>query len=201
MKKISLLLSFIITITPSALRSNTPMFKLPPLYELEEIALNYASLSPKEISRWKTKSRWAASLPRLQVGFDNYSQNTASNVFQDSISVTSSGVTIGPESNRLDLDRDQKTSFEVKAVWYLNELLFNQDQIHISREARDLYQSRQALLKELHHSYFELKTLLYLKSDPSEFNTYERLQLEKHIANLDSLSGGAFSKMIQRGIQ
>src|SRR5436190_5268638 len=70
--------------------------ELPPLAVLEDAALKHAGLDPQVLGRWQRKSRLAPALPRLQVGYDQKAvqQNTAIN--QDSISVTSAGVAIGP---------------------------------------------------------------------------------------------------------
>ncbi len=171
--------------------------KLPSLELLEQSALSRAGLQPDKIQRWQRNARRAVALPRLQIGFEQSDQQNNTAVIQDSISVTSSGITIGPESNRVDQDFGNDRGFEVKAVWALDELLFNRDEIEISREARDLTLIRGRLQEELRDTYFLLKAQLWrfqavpaLRLDPAEV-----IQAQQRVARLDSLSGGAFSRL------
>lgn len=172
---------------------------LPPLATLEEAALRRAGLDPKIIQRWEKKSRLSAALPTLQVGFENkdLQQNTA--IIQDSISVTSSGVAIGPESNRVDQDISLNRGFEFKAVWALNELLFNRDELEVSREARDLLIVRRGLVEELHQNYFELKSqLLKMQTDAVlSQDPFARMRTEQLMERLDSLTGGTFKRLLK----
>lgn len=173
------------------LSSQAPPPKLPPLPILEEAALNRAGLHPQLVRRWQKHARLSAALPQLQVGFEQKAlqQNTA--VIQDSISVTSSGITVGPESNRIDQDLGRNRGLEVKAVWSLDALLFNRDELDISREARDLWLVRQRLLEDLHQHYYELQTLLLrMHADPAlAQDPFERLKIAQAISHLESLTG------------
>lgn len=165
---------------------------LPPLSVLEKSAIQYSGLDPRKIQRWDRNARRAVALPRLQVGFDQDSkiQNTA--VIQDSISVTSAGITIGPEANRIDQDFGNNRGFEVKAVWALDELLFNRDELEISQEARDLLVLRGRLIEELSQVYYGLKSqLLRLELEPcSAQDPSEVLRARQLADKLNSLSSG-----------
>jgi|GEM_PF-3247163 len=172
---------------------------LPPLSELEHAALTRAGMDPSVIGRWQRKSRLAPALPSLQVGYEQKALQQNTTVVQDSISVTSAGVAIGPESNRLDQDFNNNRGFEVKAVWALDELMFNRDELEVSREARDLTVFRERLSEELIRTYFDLKQeLLAMRSDPCIANDpVERLHAEQLIEKTDSLTGGEFKKLWQ----
>ncbi len=176
-----------------------PQTPLPTLQNLEEIALRYAGLDPQRIADWEHDARWAPALPRLQVGWESNLINQNTTVIQDSVSVTSSGVNIGPASNRLDADFSNNQGMEVRALWELREVLFNPDQILISREARDLYVFRSRLREELQQAYFTLKeTLQQLQNFPqAKRDPYLQIKVEQAIAKLDSLTGGEFSKLWQ----
>ena len=172
---------------------------LPDLALLEKSALEQAGLDPNSIRRWQKNSRLSALLPRLQAGFEQKAdyQNTA--IIQDSISVTSAGVTIGPEANRIDQDFGSDRGFEVKAVWAFDEVLFNRNELDVSREARDLLVARNRLSEDLRQSYFELKTLLtQLKLQP-EFasDPLARLKTEQLVEKLNSLSAGEFKRQLE----
>lgn len=170
---------------------------LPPLERLEQAALARAGLDPAKIGRWERNARRAVALPRLQVGYEQQSQNNNTAVIQDSISVTASGITIGPESNRVDQDFGNDRGFEVKAVWALDELLFNRDELEISRESRDLYLLRGRLQEDLHQAYFELKSqLLRFELEPEAAqDPFERLKAQQWMERLNSLSGGEFFRL------
>jgi hypothetical protein len=172
---------------------------LPPLARLEEAALKRAGMDPKIIQRWEKKSRLAPALPRVQFGFENKDIQQNTTIIQDSISVTSSGVAVGPESNRVDQDIGLDRGFEFKAVWALDELLFNRDELEVSREARDLLVIRRGLVEELHQNYFELKShLLKLQIDPAfAKDPFERIRTEQLMERIDSLTGGEFKRLLQ----
>ncbi|MDX1387340.1 MAG: hypothetical protein R3257_07090, partial [bacterium] len=133
---------------------------LPSLEALERAVLKRAGLDPAQIRAWQRGVKFSAALPRIQVGWESKFLNQNTTIIQDSISVTSTGVNVGPESNRVDADFGNNQDFEFKAVWALDELLFNRNQLSISREARDLFFVRSKIIAELHENYFELKSLL-----------------------------------------
>ncbi len=176
---------------------------LPPVEKLESAALERAGLDPQDVDNWQRGIKWAAALPQVQVGWESSFVNQNTTIIQDSLSVTSSGITVGPESNRIDADLGNNRDFEVKAVWALNELLFNRDQLYISREARDLYIIRSKLISELHDHYYELKSLwLAGRMDPSQSKTpLWVLQVERKITQLNSMSGGEFKNLIVNASQ
>lgn len=169
---------------------------LPALQLLENACLDYLGMHPRQIKQWYKRAKWSNALPKLQVGFDQNSQDNTTSILQDNISVTSAGVTIGPDSNRIDNYFNNKSGFEVKAIWYLDQLVFSQDMLLISRESRDHYLIRQKVLQELHGAYFELKSLLVningmgLVPDPMT-----QIKIEQLTARLDSLTGGRFSEL------
>lgn len=174
--------------------------QLPPLEILEESALRWAGLNPAQIADWEKGVRWAAALPSIQVGWESSFLNQNTSVIQDNISVTSAGVTIGPESNRLDLDLKDDRNFEIKAVWALDELLFNRDALLVSREARDLYLVRSRILQELQTSYYELKSLLLAaQTQPQEpADPWKSLKVEQSFEKLNSLTGGELKKLLEK---
>lgn len=172
--------------------SNTRLEHLPPLEDLEKAMLDRAGLDPDQIKSWQKRSRWAAALPRFQVGWESKFLNQNTTVIQDNLSVTSSGITVGPESNRLDVDLENNQNLEVRAVWAFDELVFNREELSVSREARDLYFVRTRLIEELHQAYFDLKSLL-LSAEEDESLRQEmiwNLKVEQQFEKINSLTGG-----------
>jgi len=126
--------------------------------------------------------------------------------------VGSSGVTVGPNDSAYKQNANTDRGFEVKAVWYLNELIFNPDQMDISREARSIMRERQMVLAEVNRHYYERKKYAGIieriekGGKPAEVVTKKgtvrldlfnaRIKMEEETAALDALTGGWFSRRI-----
>jgi hypothetical protein len=188
----------------------------PSLRELERAAIRYSGSDPEEVQHWKFRSRWSAALPHLLVGYDQKAATQVNNNIQDSISVSSAGVTLGPPQSSFYENDNLNRGFELKASWDLNELLFNRDAIAISTEERHRSIARSQVLEELHLAYFERKRLLQIIADAERLNAQQprraiqtpetqafldlpslKIHLEELEARLDALTGGAFSKIAQ----
>ena len=175
----------------------------PTVGEVQQKALQYAGLDGKEIHRWRKQARRAPLLPRLQVGFEKNVQRALDLRLQDSVSVTSAGVVVGPTSRNDFLQDDNGMNIEVKAVWYLDQLLFNEQDLAISQEARHLAAERQRLLMEVNEYYFLWKRLAGERFSGSS-NRADPLRrvadprLEESIAYLDAATGGWFSSKISQ---
>lgn len=168
----------------------------PTLRQLEAAALKYSSLDPQEVMRWKSRVKWAKALPQVVVGYDQKFINQINNTIQDSISVTSSNITVGPPQAQLNQNNNLNQGFEAKATWSLDELIFNKDSLSISSESRYRTLMRSQVLDELYQVYFERKKLLLREGEKKreEFSSINQLRLEELEAKLDSLTGGYFSK-------
>lgn len=169
--------------------------KAVPLRELEKAALRYAGISPEEIASWKKRARWAAVLPKVLVGYDQKAATQINNTIQDSISVTSSRVVVGPPESQLDQNNDFNRGFQVRATWSLDELIFNNNSLSISAEARYRSITRSQILDELHQAYFERKRILLKYAAFEEVPPVVQLKLEELEAKLDTLTGGLFSRL------
>ncbi len=168
----------------------------PTLRQLEAAALKYSSLDPQEVMRWKSRVKWAKALPQVMVGYDQKFVNQINNTIQDSISVTSSNITVGPPQAQLNQNNNLNQGFEARATWSLDELIFNKDSLSISSESRYRTVMRSQVLDELYQIYFERKKLLLREGEKKreEFSSSTQLRLEELEAKLDSLTGGYFSK-------
>ncbi len=197
MKKLFFLL-FILLIHPYFDETTAFSFE-PSLQQLQTWTLRYAQLENEEIRRWKRKSRLSHALPRVMVGYDQKYANQINNTIQDSISVTSAGVTLGPPEASVHQDNNLNQGFEVKAYWDFNELLFSKDELNISAEARHRIIMRSEILEELREAYFERKKLLLRNEhkNPGDYPILLQFKLEELNAKLDALTGGKFSDSLQ----
>lgn len=111
------------------------------------------------------------------------------------------------------VSRERNTALELGAIWDLGNLLYNPEEIDISKEARELAELRDNILKEVTQFYFRRRHLqLEILSDqkttpnpspekpptnPSD-DIRKQLELEELTAQLDALTGGWFSQQIQK---
>lgn len=106
---------------------------------------------------------------------------------------------MGPTQSNFDQNFNQGTAIDVKAVWYLNELLFNRDTLAVSSEKRDWMRERNRILQEVSEAFFTRHRLLKelkSKSDPIELREKKKMVLDQVNGTLDALTGGWFSKEI-----
>lgn len=170
----------------------------PDISAVQKRALEYSRLVPEDLTEWKRKAKLAAFLPRLQFGYERQATDSVNVDFDDSVSVTSAGVSVGPTDSGWGQDYNRKNNIEVTAVWYLDELIFNRDSLSVANEARAQISARRDMLGEVNEFYFELKRLvsLYLKN-PGELRRKRgelRLDIERLIAKIDVYTGGWFKE-------
>lgn len=169
----------------------------PAIQEVQAEAIRYLGFDQKEMDSWKSRARWSAALPRLQAGFQRDLKDLVSLSSRDSVSVSGGDVTVGPTQNNFDENFNQGTAIDIKAVWYLNELVFNRDSLSASSEKRDWIRERNRILQEVSEAYFTRKRLLKelkVKADPLEIREKKKLMVDQATATLDALTGGWFSR-------
>lgn len=175
----------------------------PTLQQVADRVLNYARLQPKNIHEWEKKSRRSALFPRLQMGFERKMRHGLDLNVEDSVSVGSGGITVGPAQTQQTQDQLRDNDFEIKAVWYLDQLLFSRDHLDISQEARYLSLERERILAQAREAYFKrqfiLKEMEMLKRSGASRLKQElkELELAEATAALDNLTGGWFSAQIR----
>lgn len=175
----------------------------PTLQQVADRALNYARLQPQNIRDWEKKARKSALLPRLQMGFERKNRNALDFNVEDSVSVSSGGIVVGPAESSQAQDILRDNDFEIKAVWYLDQLLFSKDHLEISQEARYLSAERERILTQVREAYFKRKYVLkemeiLRRSRAGRFKLeLKELELAEAAAALDNLTGGWFSAQIR----
>ena len=147
----------------------------------------------------------SAAMPRLQVGVQRELRDVVSLNTKDNVSITGGDVFIGPNENAFNQYLNQGTSFEVKAVWSLNELVFSRDSLAVSAERRDWLRERGRALQSVTEAYYTRKRLLFelkLKTDPPLIREKKKLLLDQADGTLDALTGGWFSHQAKsRGVK
>lgn len=174
----------------------------PSVQEVQAEAVRYSGFDREEMDGWRKKARWAAALPRLQAGFDRNLKDVVRLSTRDNVTIDDGEVVVGPNETDFDQNFDQGTSFEVKAVWYLNELVFSRDSLSVSAERLDWVRERNRVLQEVTEAYFTRKRLLQelrSKSDPPVLRERKKLLLDQATGALDAYTGGWFSRRIEKG--
>ena len=175
----------------------------PSVQDVHRWTSSYAKASPHLVERWLKASRNFAALPqltleyRLKDGWD-----------QDFVYLTSAGgAAITPEEDVLpqlsDGGRDKDAYYTVRMRWDLHELVMSSERIRVINEAQDIAKLRDKFLVEATNLYFERRRLqvemmLAPRSDVLG-QVRDQLRLMEVTANLDALTGGAFSAAMATG--
>ncbi len=204
---IATLLALICSLSVSAF----PYLDGPPIHEVHKAALNYASINNHEPLYWKERAKKAALLPKLQFDFGHNLRSDIDVAVNDNVYVGSSGVVIGPEESRYSEKVNAHRSIGVRAVWSLNELLFNRDLLDISRQSLIIMRERNNLLEAVNKHYFDRKRLIAEIRELEKMKTkgkltqklkselfIKKIAVEKATAALDGLTGGWFSHQLRQ---
>jgi hypothetical protein len=168
----------------------------PVFADILKVYLEEEQLGSEHLRDWERKIRKAPLLPTLYVGFDHSNRRSESLSVTDNISISGGTVTVGPEDNDLDLDNDQGQVIRVRAVWKLDEVVFNSQLFNLARERRELATLKLITAEKIHKIYESRYVALmrYLKS-PSE-EAY--LKYEILTDRLSQLTGRRFEKKFWR---
>jgi hypothetical protein len=192
------LLLFLVLI-PFTAAASEPSAPEPSVQEVQQEAVRYLGYDPSQMDGWDRKARHSAMLPRLQVGFQRDLKDTVSLTTRDNVSVSDGDVFVGPNENNFDQNFNQGTSFGVKALWYLDQLIFNRDILAVSAQKREWVRERSRVLQQVTEAYFTRRRLiaeLKSKKDPLPVREKKKLLLDQATAVIDAQTGGWFSQHI-----
>jgi len=173
--------------------------KEPVFSDIVKAYLKREGLENDYLKSWQKRIKIAPMLPKLYAGYDHSFKESQGHSVTDNISVSSGTVTIGPEDNDYDFDSDLGRVIRVRAVWNLNELIFNRNYFSLSKERRDVAKTRYVLIQNLFTIYRDRHQYLV------EYFKYRRSSklratesFEHYILlteRLNSLTGGVFENM------
>lgn len=176
----------------------------PGLLDVEHAAFEHAQLAKDPSRDWRKRARQAAALPTLSVSVDTGYLNRANFNVQDSISVTSSGVTVGPDSNNINQYATNQTMLTVKAVWSLPDTLFHRQTLAVERELRNRFNERSKISERVSALYYErlrLKSILMAtRKQPTRY-PIDRVALmtalQRMTGELNLMTGGWFGAQLK----
>lgn len=183
----------------------------PDIVDVQRVALEHHELGRSEVHQWKKRARLSALLPRFEISYDRRVKNDVDVDVSENVYVGSSGVTVGPNEGTYARNSNSDQNIGVKAIWQLGELLFNSEQLDISREARSLMHERITITAEVNKHYYErerLKCIIAelergvmphgMKGPPQHELYLARVSLAEETGALDGLTGGWFSQNMRR---
>lgn len=181
----------------SQIKKHEPNFS-----QIQQAFFDHEELSLTELNREQKRARRSALLPILSLGYDHQLKRAESLSITDNISVTSAGVTVGPEDNDIDYGSNWGQMIRVRAVWRLDRLLTNSESLAVLKHKASVVKLRFQYSKELFALYEKRYALLwqYLQSRRSAplkakqfYAKYEWLTDE-----LDALTGRRFQNRFWR---
>jgi hypothetical protein len=158
----------------------------PSIAEVRAAALRHAGLDRTRAPAWGRRARLGALLPTLTLRGGRGTDRDRD------LSRRSSG------DERLAVGAGEDRFFEARAVWELDRLVFDADEIRAAEVGQRLHRERLALAAQVTTLYFQRrKLLLELRLRPpasAAAGELRRLELAELTAQLDALTGGYFSR-------
>jgi hypothetical protein len=159
--------------------------KEPGVAELQAAATRLAAVEPERVRSWQRRARLAAALP----------------VFRARVGRGTGGVVLTHGLDGIDrystVDSDT-WRFEFEATWSLDRLIFDPQEVRVSREAQRMAGRREQLLTEIAQLYYARRRLqVDERLDPGarlEVALDRALAIEELTATLDGLTGGALTR-------
>lgn len=162
----------------------------PSIREVQVAVLDYAQAHPDLVASWRLRSRTAALLPEFRSRVDY-------ELDDDLRTRTDTSATEAVVETR---DNDVGYKLQVQGTWSLDELVFNPQELAVTREGVRLANLRDRVLDDATRRYFERRRLQVdlEMSPPKDLNERIRkdLRVQELTADLDALSGGWFSKKL-----
>lgn len=155
-------------------------------------------LSNDHFRKWEKRIKKAPLLPTLYVGLDHALKESQELSINDNISISSGAITVGPEDHDFDFGASRGTTLRLRAVWRLDELVFNRDHFILYREKRALARDRADLGEDLYKIYEQryMALIQYLRlrrisaGKAAVFYARYRVLTDR----LNAMTGGVFRK-------
>jgi hypothetical protein len=150
----------------------------PSVRQLQRAAARVADVNPDRVRSWLRRASKAALLPSLRVtmgrGYGELVRDTTGEPIYTS---------------------NDNWRFEMQATWQLDRLVFDRNELRVSREAQRVGARREELLTRVAQLYFARRRLqLEEAAQPDGPGAAERtLDIEELTAVLDGLTDGALS--------
>jgi hypothetical protein len=157
----------------------------PSVRELQRAAARLAEVEPERVRSWLRRLRRAPLLPALRV-------RVGRGVGGIQLIHGIDGV------DRYAVTSSDTWRFEIDATWQLDRLVFDHNEIGLSRESQRIAARREQLQIEVAQLYFARRRLLLeaerREGEPPEAAADRQLEIDELTAVLDGITGGALSQ-------
>jgi competence protein ComEA len=164
----------------------------PTVREVQSQTIEYVRVNPELVDSWRLRSRFRAIGPRFRAlgqGVTDDDLRKVTNLDGNNAEVESS-------------TKGQQGRLLLEARWDLDRLIFDREEMAVSREAVRAANLRDRVLEEVTRRYFERRRLqvdLEL-SPPTDLSDRVRkeLRLQELTADIDAFTGGWFSEKLEK---
>ncbi len=167
----------------------------PTIEEIRESAIEYASVHPDKIEKWKKAAANKAWLPSLSFAYQKKEDWQSS-----SYKYNYSGERVYTDD---DITDGQDKVWSVSLSWNLSNIIWNTSQTSIEIRSNAMVKLRDDILNEVTRLYFERRRLQIEMVTASPQDVLEKLErdlrLEELTANIDALTGSYLSKRLMQG--
>jgi hypothetical protein len=164
----------------------------PPVGLLRNAATTLALAEPSRARSLIERARWSAWLPEVRVRLDRRYART------ESLDLGQSTSTLDAPVTPVGVDSINDLRYEWRATWDLARIVFNPDEINAGAHALRISDVRREVESMVIRLYFERRRLKAeaIASDASDTASGVRVELriQEIEAELDALTGGAFSR-------
>jgi hypothetical protein len=167
----------------------------PEIQAVQDAALAYLSLEPRRARELMGRARRRGWLPLLTLRGSHDRERGHSHDFGQSF-------VSGATRDLYDKGSDHADDwgFELAATWDLGDVVFNPDEVDVSRELRSVVALRDDVLDEVTQLYFERRRALeqlgaLAPGDPQSGSL--RLRAAELAAGIDAWTGGWFTRALQ----
>ena len=165
----------------------------PTVGEVQSMAMVYSKTNPERIESWLSSVRKAYALPKVNVQYEKeLDGSTRYDYLADETGAS-------PVRDYEQIENDDKVV--VKLEWRLDKLVMSSEQIRVLNESQKAVKIREQVMDQVTRLYFDRRRLQVegLLNPSSSLNDEIEyvLRLQEMTANLDALTGGAFSASIR----
>lgn len=202
------LIAVALAMTVAKPAGKTPV--LPPVYEVQRVAIEHAQIDVSEASGWQRKARRAALVPKVQIDYGYRFRNNINIDINDNVYVGASGVVVGPEDGSYSSVGTNENNVGVRAVWEFGEAVFSAKELAASAEARRVVGFRNAIIDDVAKRYYsiaefgkEARIFARMKATAKDPDVVEhkmflrKVACEEAAAALDGQTGGWFMNAVQ----
>ncbi|MBN1913809.1 MAG: hypothetical protein JW788_05345, partial [Candidatus Omnitrophica bacterium] len=174
----------------------------PEINEVQQAAIEYAEVGSLKIKRWRKQAAKRAFLPKVTLDADWDLDRTTSHAIWGTYysSTLPDRFFRGPD----DVTKYNNKNWGISLSWELGDLIYSDDQTNIDVRSRLMVELRDDILDEVTKIYFER---IRMKAELDSFSIEDRkkifsaeLKIRELTASLDALTGGYFSRNIQKNI-